>query len=106
MRPQRTELSPAALGYATGTISAVLFTLCALSVAIAPRATVASIAFMLHLDLTGLVRPVTWSGYAAGLLCITIGTALAFAAASALYNRFVRGLQATAREDLIGHRTA
>ena len=106
MRSDRIELNPRAFGYATGIVAAVLFTLCASAVAIAPRATSAAFSTMLHLDFTGLVRPVTWGGYLAGLLCISIVTGLAFAAGAALYNRFVRGLAAPARDELIGHRTA
>lgn len=76
-----------AFGIAAGTVAGALFTLCALTVAIAPGATTAFFGYLLHLDLSGLARPLTWSSYAAGLVCWTLGTALTFGIAAAIYNR-------------------
>ena len=89
MRSGPTALDPLALGLAAGTLAALLFSLCALAVALAPEATVLLASDMIHLDLTGLARSLTWGSFVVSLLCWTFGTGLVFAAAAGLYNRFL-----------------
>ena len=77
-----------AFGLAAGVMSAGLFVLCAAAVALAPEWTTRVASTLVHVDLSGLARTLTWSSFLAGLVCWTLGTALVFAAVGALYNRF------------------
>lgn len=107
MRPDRLTLDPRALGLAAGTAAAALFTLCALAVAVAPAATTAVASTLIHLDLTGLARTITWGNYVSGLLCWSIGVGLLLAAVGGLYNRYLGRLPAVAQaSDVAAHRLA
>lgn len=106
MRSHRMELDARALGLAAGVIAAVLFALCALAVAVAPEWTTALAGSLIHLDLTGFARAITWGGFFGGLLCWSIGTGLVFAAVGGLYNRFLGRLPAVAPADVPVHRVA
>jgi len=75
-----------AFGSAVGIVVAASFTICAFFVAVAPEATAAFIGYLLHIDLSGLTRPITWANYVAGVLAVGIWTALWAAAAAKLYN--------------------
>lgn len=75
------------LAGAVGIVTAVLFAICAFFVAVAPETTIAFFSYLLHVDLTGLARPITWAGFFAGLLGVGLGMALAAGAAAWLYNR-------------------
>ena len=90
-------LDARALGLAAGTATAALFTLCALAVAVAPAATTALVSSLIHLDLTGLARAITWGSYFGGLLCWSIGAGLLFAAFGTLYNRYLGRVPAAER---------
>ena len=105
MRSERTELDPWAFGLSAMIVTAVLFTLCALAVALAPGFTSAAFGYMLHIDFTGISRPVTWCGYFGGVMCLSATVGFAFAAAGALYNRMLRGVATSARAD-VAHRAA
>lgn len=106
MRANRTTLDPVAFGLAAGTVAAVVFALCALAVAVAPATTAAVFGYTLHLDFTGIMRPVTFSGFVGGFVCTGIGVGLAFGAAAALYNRLLGGVPAMARADIATRRMA
>ena len=99
------RLDARAFGLAAGSVAAVLFTLCALAVAIAPAWTTAVASSLIHLDLTGFARAISWGMYFTGLFCWSVGTGLVFAAAGGLYNRFLRGAPSLARADA-AHRLA
>ncbi len=75
-----------AFGLAVGIVIAAAFTICAFFVAVAPEATAAFIGYLLHINLSGLTRPITWASYFAGVLAVGIWTALWAAAAAKLYN--------------------
>lgn len=94
-----------AFGLAAGTIAAILFTLCAGAVAIAPAWTTTVASSLIHLDLSNMARTITWGRFFGGLLFWTIGVGLAFAAAGGLYNRFSSGLPVVARANLGSPRT-
>lgn len=81
-------LNARAFGFAAATIAAMLTTLCALALAIAPRATTAFASTLIHLDLSEMSRSLSVRGYFAGLIAWTIGAGVIFWAAAALYNRF------------------
>jgi hypothetical protein len=75
-----------AFGSAVGIVIAAAFTICAFFVAVAPEATAAFIGYLLHIDLSGLTRPITWGSYIAGVLAVGIWTALWAAGAAKIYN--------------------
>ena len=91
MKHESTTLDARAFGLAAATIAAVLTTICALGLAVAPRATTALAGTLIHLDLSEMSRSLTWSGYFSGLIAWTIGAGLIFWAAASLYNRFSAG---------------
>lgn len=64
------ELNVRAFSIAVGTVIAAAFTVCAIFVAVAPKATTAFIGYLLHINLTGLTRALTWPSYIAGVLAV------------------------------------
>lgn len=81
----RLELRAFAL--AGGLTAAVLFTICAAAVAVAPDATTAFAGTLIHADLSGIMRTLTWGSFCLGLVVWTAGTALVFGLAATIYNR-------------------
>jgi hypothetical protein len=75
-------------GIAAGLTAAVLFILCATAVAISPGSTTSVASFLIHMDLSGMSRSITWGSFLGGLVAWTVGTGLTFALAGWLYNRF------------------
>ena len=99
------RLDSRAFGLAAGTVAAALFTLCALAVALAPTATTALATTLIHLDLSGMTRTLTWGSFFGGLVCWTLGVGLVFAALGGLYSRFVGGFAPAAQRG-VAHRAA
>ena len=91
------RLDSRAFGYAAATVAAALFVLCALGIALAPAATTAMASTLIHIDLSGMTRTITWPTFFSGLVCWTVGVGLTFAAVGGLYNRFA------AEPDLVSH---
>lgn len=81
------KLNVYSFSFAVGIVTAAAFTVCAFLFAVAPEATSAFIGYLLHLNLTGVTRPVTWGGYFAGALGTGIWTGLWAAVVAKLYNR-------------------
>ena len=106
MRPERMELDSRAFGLAAGSLAAALFALCALAVAVAPEWTTAFAGSLIHLDVSGMARTITWGNFFGGLLCWTLGTGLIFAGVAGLYNRFLGRLPANVPADMPVHRVA
>lgn len=100
------RLDSRAFGLAAGTVAAALFALCALAVAMAPAWTTALASSLIHLDLSGMARTITWGSFLSGLVCWTVGTGLVFASVGGLYNRFSDGLPAVARAESTTRRLA
>jgi hypothetical protein len=73
-------------GLAVAVVVAAAFTICAFFVAIAPQATTEFISYLLHINLSGLSRPISWPSYIAGVLGVGVWTGLWAAAAAKLYN--------------------
>ena len=73
--------------FSVGVVTAAGFTICALLVALAPEATAALFSYLLHIDLTGLVRKLTWGSFFAGLFGVSLTMAIAAAVTAWLYNR-------------------
>jgi uncharacterized protein DUF5676 len=84
------KLDPRAFGLSAGMVAALLFTLCALGVWLAPQATTAMLGTLTHIDLTGIVRTLTPGSFAAGLICWAVGTGVTFGLMAAFYNRLSR----------------
>ena len=80
------KLNVRALALAVGIITAAAFTICSFFVAVAPEATAEFIGYLLHINLSGLTRPITWVSYFAGVLGVGIWTALWAAAVAQIYN--------------------
>lgn len=91
MKTEATTLDARAFGFAAATIAAVLTTICAAALAIAPRGTTAVASALIHLDLSEMSRALTWSSYFGSLFGWTVGAGLVFWAAGSLYNRFAGG---------------
>lgn len=89
------RLDTRAFAIAAGLTAAVLFTICALAVAIAPGPTTAFFGFLVHADLSTLQRTLTFASFIGGLIGWTLGTALTFGLAARIYNRLVGGRPAT-----------
>ena len=80
------KLNVWAFGVAIGIVIAAAFTICAFFVAIAPQATTEFIGYLLHINLSGLSRPISWLSYIAGVVGVGLWTGLWAAAAGKVYN--------------------
>jgi hypothetical protein len=83
------RLDARAFGMAAGTVAAVLFTICALAVALVPDQTTALASYLIHLDLSGMTRSMTFGRFIGGIVIWTLGTGMTFAGVAAIYNRLV-----------------
>jgi hypothetical protein len=83
------RLDARAFGIAAGIVAAALFTVCALAVAAAPEPTTALASYLVHLDLSEMSRTLTFGSFIGGLIIWTLGTAVSFGCAAAIYNRLV-----------------
>jgi membrane protein YqaA with SNARE-associated domain len=83
------RLDVRAFGTAAGIVAAVLFTICALAVAIFPGPTTALASYLIHLDLSGMSRTMTFGSFVGGLVIWSLGTAIVFGSAAAIYNRLL-----------------
>ena len=87
MKSEPKALDARALGLAAGAIAALLTTICALGLAMAPRATTTLASTLIHLDLSEMYRLLSWGTYFVSLTGWTIAVAIVFWAVAALYNR-------------------
>ena len=83
------KLNVWAFGVAIGIVIAAAFTICAFFVAVAPEATADFIGYLLHINLSGLARPINWASYVAGVLGVGIWTGLWAAAVAKFYNLWI-----------------
>lgn len=84
------KLDLRAFAMASALMAAILFILCTFFVFIAPKETTAVAGHVIHADLSGIVRSLTWGNFFGGLLGWTVGTAIVAGATAWLYNRLVR----------------
>jgi len=89
------RLNTRAFGMAAGATAAVLFTVCSLALAVAPDATTAFFGYLVHMDLSGLPRTLTFGSFIGGLVAWMLGTTITFGLAAAIYNRLI-GVEAAA----------
>lgn len=73
-----------------GAAVAAAFSVCAMFVAIAPEATAALIGYLLHINLSGLSRSISWGSYFAGVLGVGFWAGLWAGVAAAFYNALLR----------------
>ena len=83
------KLNVWAFGVAIGIVIAAAFTICAFFVAVTPEATADFIGYLLHINLSGLARPISWASYVAGVLGVGIWTGLGAAAVAKFYNLLI-----------------
>lgn len=81
------RLSARSLGLAGAATAAIVFSICSLFVALIPRGTSQAFSYVLHLDLTGLARAITWGSYCVGVVTISAGVGLMMALVARLYNQ-------------------
>lgn len=84
------KLDTRALTLAAAVVAAVLYALCALLIALAPEATMRVAGYLMHVDLGGISRPISWGGVLAGLTAWTAASAACAYALAELYNRLAR----------------
>ncbi|MEQ1854906.1 MAG: DUF5676 family membrane protein [Longimicrobiales bacterium] len=84
------RIQPRYLFYAAGITAALVSTVCAALLAVAPSATIRILGLAVHEDLGWLAPRVTWASYFAGLLFWGLGTGLVFGFAGWLYDRLAR----------------
>ena len=83
------KLNVRGFSLAVGIVIAAAFSICAFFVAVAPEATAALIGYLLHINLAGLTRALSWPSYFAGVLAVGVWTGLWAAVAAHLYNFLV-----------------
>ncbi|MBD2307291.1 hypothetical protein H6G17_17570 [Chroococcidiopsis sp. FACHB-1243] len=81
-----TKLRMRSLSIATAIVTGLVYTVCVLFIAVAPKAAMAFFSSILHIDLSSLARVVTWGSFIAGLLFWSLGSALYAALLARLYN--------------------
>jgi hypothetical protein len=91
------RLDARAFGAAAGIVAAVLFTICGLAVAVAPDQTTAFAGYLSHMNMSGMARTVTLGSFVGGLIIWTLGIAIVFGSAAAIYNRLVARVGADQR---------
>lgn len=82
------KLHGRSLSLAIGASTALVYTLCILFIILAPKASMTFFSYILHADLTGISREVTWGSFIAGFLFWSLGSALYAALISWIYHRF------------------
>lgn len=93
-------LHPFRVAAAAGLIWAAGYSLCAAAVALAPAQTAAAFSYVMHIDLTGLSRAITWGSYFGGLIVSTLVIATYAGAIGGLYNLLNR---CCCKADKCGH---
>jgi hypothetical protein len=84
------KLNGRSIALSTALASGIAYTVCALLVALAPQATMAFLSYILHIEVTILVRVVSLGSFITGLLFWSLAPALYAALLARLYNRFLR----------------
>ena len=76
------------LSVATALVAATAFTICSAIVAVAPGALSAFVSYALHIDITGIARPITFTSFIVGLVFIAVSSGVFVAAVAGAYNGF------------------
>jgi len=81
------RLSVRSLFLATAITTGIAYLVCVLFLTVAPQATMAFFSYVLHANLSGITRSVTWGSFIVGLLIWSVGTGLYAAFVARLYNK-------------------
>ena len=79
-----------ALAIAVALSLGAAFSICALALALDPVRSTAAASFVLHIDLTGIARPVSWPSVLIGLPVFALAVGAVAALAGKLYNTLRR----------------
>ncbi len=83
------RLSVRSLALATGITTVFVYMICALFIAFTPRDATIFFGYILHADLTNIVRSVGWESFITDLFAWSLGTGLYAAFMARPYNRIV-----------------
>lgn len=75
------------LGLSAGLVAASTFIVCSVLVAATPGALSNLLSWALHIDLTSMARPISFSSFAGGLILVSSFVAFVVGGTAALYNR-------------------
>jgi hypothetical protein len=81
------KLNTGAIFWAVGFVSAASYIVCAAFVAVAPGATSQFFSWVMHIDLTSLIRQMTWPSFFGGMVCFSLVMAILGWASAWAYNR-------------------
>ncbi|WP_445174690.1 DUF5676 family membrane protein [Microcoleus sp.] len=81
------KLSVRSLFLATAIITGIAYLICILFLTVAPQITMAFFSYILHANLSGITRSITWGSFIVGLLVWSVGTGLYAAFVARLYNK-------------------
>ena len=76
------------LSFSAALAAAAAFTICSVIVAIAPGALSAFVSYALHIDITGIARPITFASFLVGVLFVAVVSGVFVAAVAGAYNGF------------------
>ena len=81
------RLNVRSLFLATAIITGIAYLICILFLTVAPQATMAFFSYVLHANLSGITRSITWGSFIVGLLFWSVGIGLYAAFVARLYNK-------------------
>lgn len=82
------KLDALAIANSSGIVTAAVFTLCALLLAVAPAAAYAGFSYLFHVELGKIAYTMSWGVFAGGLITWVAGVWLLAGALAWFYNRF------------------
>jgi hypothetical protein len=84
------RINSSALGLAAGAITAIAFGICGIFFTIAPGPTSAFVSWVMHIDVTGMTRPVSVANLIGGIVLFSAYVGVFVGATAALYNRMTK----------------
>jgi hypothetical protein len=97
------KLNIGAFAHAVAIVWTVLYAICRLLFAVAPKETMTFFGYVMHTDLSPITRPVTWDGFFVGLVVVYIAVAASAGAGAWLYNRLAHTSEAVSGEPTAFH---
>ena len=87
------RLNSRAMFWGAAIVAAISYAICAAFVALVPQTTTRFFGWMMHIDLTGLARHITWGSFLGGILCYSVIIGLLAGASAWAYNRLSVGMR-------------
>lgn len=84
------KLNAPAMALAAAIVAAAFFAVCAFFVAVAQAETARFFSLVLHLDLTGISRSLTWVSFLVGVVGVGVYVGLFGGILAAVYNRLAK----------------